>query len=61
MTDRTIILIDKRKFMDYKVSIPEDQSIVFENVMKAHGWRPINTGEHKNKSISIEMMMQEEK
>lgn len=59
--DKTIILIDKRRFIDYNLSIPEEHKFLFELVMKSHGWKPILKGNHKNQTISIEMMMQEEK
>ena len=58
---KNIILIDKRRFTDYLISIPEEHVFLFELVMKSHGWKPILKGEHKNQTISIEMKMQEEK
>lgn len=56
-----IILIDKRRFVDYSISIPDEHVFLFELVMKSHGWKPVKKGDHKNQPITIERMMQEEK
>lgn len=58
---KNIIVIDKRRFTDYSISIPEEHVFLFELVMKSHGWKPVKKGDHKNQAITIERMMQEEK
>lgn len=51
----TIILLDKREFKDYKISIPAEHEMLFLLVMKSHGWKPQENGSHKNKAICIDM------